>query len=59
MNWLYLAIFSHFLFAVVFALDKILIKKIVSPLKYALIVGAFEGLVVILIPYVDFVLPQN
>ncbi len=59
MNWLYLAIFSHFLFAVVFALDKILIKKIVSPLKYALIVGAFEGLVVILIPFVDFVLPQN
>ncbi|MEK9154655.1 MAG: beta-galactosidase [Patescibacteria group bacterium] len=59
MNWLYLAILSHFLFAVVFALDKVLIKKIISPLKYALIVGAFEGLVVVLIPFVDFVLPQN
>lgn len=59
MNWLYLALFSHFLFAVVFALDKILVKKIISPLKYALIVGAFEGLVIVLIPFVDFVLPQN
>ena len=59
MNWIYLAIFSHFLFAIVFALDKVLVKKIVSPLKYALIIGAFEGLAVFLIPFVDFVLPQN
>src|SRR3989344_8848643 len=59
MNWLYLVIFSNFLFAIVFALDKVLVKKIVSPLKYALIIGAFEGLAVILIPFVDFVLPQS
>ena len=59
MNWIYLAIFSHFLFAIVFALDKVLVKKIVSPLKYALIIGAFEGLAVFLIPFVNFVLPQN
>ena len=59
MNWLYLVIFSNFLFAIVFALDKVLVKKIVSPLKYALIIGAFEGLAVILIRFVDFVLPQS
>ena len=59
MNWLYLVIFSNFLFAIVFALDKILVKKIFSPLKYALVIGAFEGLAVVLIPFVDFVLPQN
>lgn len=59
MNWLYLVILSNFLFAIVFALDKVLVKKIFSPLKYALIVGGLEGLAVVLIPFVDFNLPDN
>ena len=58
MFWLYLVILSNFLFAVVYALDKIIVKKAFSPLAYALIIGGLEGVVVVLIPFVDFLLPS-
>jgi len=59
MNWLYLAILSYFLFAVVFVLDKVLIKKVISPLNYVLIVGGLQGLVIFLIPFVNFKISNN
>src|SRR3989344_1707454 len=59
MNWLYLALLSNFIFAIVFGLDKILVKRAFSPLAYALVVGGLEGMAVILIPFVDFILPQK
>lgn len=59
MSWLYLVILSNFLFAVVYALDKVIVKKAFSPLAYALVIGGLEGLAVVLIPFVDFVLPSR
>lgn len=54
MTWLYLALFSNFLLAVVFVLDKILVKKVFSPLNYALVIGGLSGLALFLLPLVDF-----
>lgn len=59
MSWLYLAIISHFIFAIVFVLDKIIVKKLLSPINYALIIGGLEGLAVLLIPFIDFSVPDT
>ena len=53
MYWIYIAIISHFLFAIVFVLDKIIVEKLLSPIKYSLIIGGFSGLAIFLIPFVD------
>lgn len=54
MAWLYLAILAHFIFAVVFIFDKIIVKKLSSPIKYVFIIGGFESLAILLMPFVDF-----
>ncbi|MBI2450799.1 MAG: cellulase family glycosylhydrolase [Parcubacteria group bacterium] len=58
MSWIFVAFISHFLFAVVFAIDKILVGRYISPIQYALIIGFFEGLAVLLIPFVNFLFPN-
>ena len=54
MPWLYIAISSHFIFALVFILDKILVKKVFSPLNYVLVIGGLSSLSLFLLPFVDF-----
>lgn len=54
MSWIYLAIISHSLFAIVFILDKVIVEKLLSPIKYSLIIGGFSGLAVFLIPFISF-----
>lgn len=58
MSWLYIVILSHFLFGIVFAIDKIVIKRFISPFWYALIIGILEGLVIFLAPFVNFIFPS-
>ena len=54
MSWLYLVIISHFIFAIVFVLDKIIVEKLLSPIIYSLIIGGFSGFAVFLIPLINF-----
>lgn len=58
MSWIGIAIISHVLFAIVFALDKVLIKKYVSPLRYAALIGILEGLAFVFVPFVDIQAPS-
>lgn len=58
MIWLYIVIISHFLFGIVFAIDKIVIGRFISPFWYALIIGILEGLVIFLAPFVNFIFPS-
>lgn len=58
MSWFYIVIISNFLFAVVYALDKILVRRFLRPIQYALAIGILEGLVLALIPFVNFTIPN-
>lgn len=57
MSWLFIALISHALFAIVFALDKVLVSRYLSPARYVEAVGMFGALSLILIPFVDFEIP--
>ncbi|MFH0906674.1 MAG: DMT family transporter [bacterium] len=52
MTWLYIALIAHFLFAIVFILDKFLLSKIsISPIAYVFYTGILQILVLFLIPF--------
>ena len=52
MNWLIIAIIAHFVFALVFVIDKYLFSHThLKPATYAFYVGAFGGLAIFLIPF--------
>lgn len=59
MNWFFVAIASYFILAVVNLVDKrLLIGLIPSPRIYAFYVGALSALIILLIPFVDFQVPD-
>jgi len=52
MNWILIAIISHFLLAIVFVLDKIVVSKtVIRPVVYSFYVGIFSGFVFLLAPF--------
>ena len=58
MNWIYFAIFSYFLFAIVIALDKLILsKKLPHPASYAFFTGIIEIFALVLMPF-GFVFPD-
>lgn len=58
MNWLLIAISAHFLFALVFLIDKYLLSRTrVEPRMLAFYVGILGGAALLLIPF-DFVIPS-
>lgn len=59
MTWFVIAITAYFIFALVNLVDKrLLISLIPSPRVYAFYVGALSALVAVLIPFVDFRVPE-
>ena len=59
MNWFLIAIASYFILAVVNLVDKkLLVSLIPSPRIYAFYVGSLSALMVVLIPFVDFHVPD-
>jgi len=57
MNWLLIAIIAHFIFALVFIIDKFLVSKtVLQPITYAFYGGFLQILVLVLIPF-GFVIP--
>ena len=58
MTWLFAAISAYFLLAVVFLVDKYLLKaRIPSPKIYSFYISGLGALSLILIPFVDFLIP--
>ena len=52
MNWIVIAIISHFFMAIVFVLDKIVVSKtVIRPVVYSFYVGVLSGLVILLAPF--------
>jgi drug/metabolite transporter (DMT)-like permease len=52
MNWLLIAIIAHFIFALVFVIDKFLLSKTaLRPIAYAFYVGLLGGFALLLIPF--------
>ncbi len=57
MNWLLIAITAHFIFALVFIIDKFLLSKtVLNPIVYAFYIGLLEIFVLVLIPF-GFIIP--
>ena len=55
MNWIWIALIAHFLYALVYMLDKfILSSPIRSPLSYAFYTGFLGGLIIFIAPFFDF-----
>lgn len=60
MNWILIAITAHFLFALVFIIDKVILSKtVLRPIVYAFYTGIFQILVLVLAPFGFSVLPIN
>ena len=60
MNWLLTIIFAHFLFAVVFLIDKyILVDSVIDPKIYTFYVSLLGIVVLFFIPFIDFYLPDK
>jgi len=60
MTWLLAAIFAYFLLAVVFLIDKYLLKaRLPSPKIYSFYIGGLGALALVLIPFVDFLAPEQ
>jgi len=58
MNWLLIAIIAHFLFALVFIVDKILLSKtVLNPIGYAFYTGLLQIFALFLIPF-GFIVPS-
>lgn len=56
--WLFIAITSHFLNAIVFVIDKVILSKaVLKPISYAFYVGLLSGFAIVLIPF-GFTLPS-
>lgn len=52
MNWLIIAITSHFLTAIVFVIDKFIVSKtVLRPTVYSFYVGILGGLTILLFPF--------
>jgi len=52
MNWLFIAIIAHFLFALVFIVDKFIVSKTaLQPVAYAFYTGLLQIFVLVLIPF--------
>src|SRR3989338_8101549 len=59
MYWLFAVIIGHLLNALSFVLDKMLLSKSISnPFAFTFYVGVLGTLVVVLIPFVDFFVPD-
>lgn len=59
MSWFLVTILAYFLFAVVFLIDKhLLVGSIPHPKIYTFYTGTLRVLVVLLIPFIDFNLPD-
>ncbi len=59
MHWLLAVIIGHLLNALSFVLDKVLLTKSISnPFAFTFYVGVLGALVVVLIPFVDFFVPD-
>mgnify|MGYP001583586148 CR=1 FL=1 len=60
MTWLIVAILSYFLLAVVFLLDKYLLaQRIPDPKVYAFSIGLLSILILVIIPFVGFTIPET
>lgn len=58
MNWLVIAIIAHFIFALVFVIDKFLLSKtVLHPVAYTFYVGLLGGLAIFLAPFGFNLLP--
>ena len=58
MNWLLIAIIAHFIFALVFVIDKYLFSHTyLKPAAYAFYVGLLGGLAILLFPFGFSLLP--
>ncbi len=52
MNWIIIAIISHFLTAIVFVIDKFIVSKtVIRPVVYSFYVGILGGLTILLFPF--------
>jgi len=52
MNWIIIAIVSHFLTAIVYILDKIVVSKtVIRPIIYSFYIGIFGGFTILLAPF--------
>jgi len=52
MNWIIIAIISHFFMAIVFVLDKFIISKtVIRPIVYSFYIGILGGFVIFLAPF--------
>jgi uncharacterized membrane protein len=59
MSWLLIAIIAHFLFALVFVIDKFLLSKtVLQPIVYAFYTGILQIFVLVLIPF-GFAVPPS
>ena len=59
MNWILVAIIAYFLYAIVFLLDKyLLMGPIPSPKTYSFYIGALGGVILVLVPFIGFSLPD-
>lgn len=60
MIWLFAALTTYFLLAIVFLVDKYLLtQRIPNPKLYSFLVGCLGGLALLLIPFVDFSVPAS
>ena len=60
MNWIIIAIISHFLTAIVYILDKFIISKTtIRPVIYSFYVGILSSLTVLLIPFGFSLIPAG
>ncbi len=60
MNWLLVTIFAYLILAVVFLVDKhLLVGSIPNPKVYAFYIGVLGIAAVLLIPFIDFYLPDR
>lgn len=59
MDWFFIAIIAHFIFALVFVVDKFLLtKSVLNPLSYAFYTGLLQGIAFLLIPF-GFFIPSS
>ena len=60
MNWIIIAIISHFLTAIVYILDKIIVSKtVIRPVFYSFYIGILGGLTIFLFPFGFSLMPLS
>lgn len=60
MIWLFVSVFSYFILAIVSLIDKFVLKSLIpNPKVYAFYIGVFGILILFLVPFVGFSIPNS